>query len=281
MGYTKSGLIMVLTSTWVLNAVELPRTGWNLIAICQDMNSSEIDMSNIDEIQAQDGHTLYSSPTDEQYSNLDQLEAGYGYWVKGAKGVIFSEGVSASPIVKPLVRDGWNLMAACEDRLVKDVNMSEITEIQSQDGTSLYTGEFASYSNLLALNNGYGYWVKGNAGTPFSAKRSESDPYNDLLIAKNHLLRNVTATISGLDIMVVTDRNVTEISNQTMAIYGQVNGTATNALLKLNSNYSEGTHFAVKVYHEGCLVGLSEELVLNDAAAGAINFGSITTHLCD
>jgi len=39
-------------------------------------------MSGIAEIQSQDGKSIYSGDYDE-YSNLDKLEAGYGYWVKG------------------------------------------------------------------------------------------------------------------------------------------------------------------------------------------------------
>jgi len=49
--------------------------------------------------------------------------------------------------------------------------MSEITEIQSQDGKSIYTGEWADYSNLDKLINGYGYWIKGDMGVSFEAKR--------------------------------------------------------------------------------------------------------------
>lgn len=79
--------ITTLTST----ATELPRTGWNLIAVCQDIEHSELDMGNIAEIQAQDGRSIYTGVY-ASYSNLDRLEAGYGYWVRGVQGVQFDSG---------------------------------------------------------------------------------------------------------------------------------------------------------------------------------------------
>jgi hypothetical protein len=51
--------------------------------------------------------------------------------------------------------------------------MNGIEEIQSQDGKSIYTGDWAKYSNLDELVDGYGYWVKGSEETPFT---SSDDP---------------------------------------------------------------------------------------------------------
>lgn len=149
--------------------VPLTRDGWNLIGICQTMNREDIDMSGIEEIQAQDGKTLYTGEW-ANYSNLEILEAGYGYWVKGVSGTSFEVGVATDGLEKPLQRDGWNLMASCEDRSSDILDMSNITEIQAQDGETIYTGAWANYSNLETLLNGYGYWVKGEVGVMFNAK---------------------------------------------------------------------------------------------------------------
>jgi len=149
--------------------VPLTRDGWNLIGICQTMNREDIDMSGIEEIQAQDGTTIYTGAW-SNYSNLERLEAGYGYWVKGVSGTSFEVGVATDGLEKPLQRDGWNLMASCEEKTRGSIDMSNITEIQAQNGETIYTGDWASYSNLETLLNGYGYWVKGEVGVMFSAK---------------------------------------------------------------------------------------------------------------
>ncbi|MBU1667538.1 thrombospondin type 3 repeat-containing protein, partial [bacterium] len=149
--------------------VPLTRDGWNLIGICQTMNREDIDMSGIEEIQAQDGRTLYTGEWAD-YSNLDTLEAGYGYWVKGVSGTSFEVGVATDELEKPLQRDGWNLMASCEEQPRESIGMNSIEEIQAQDGETIYTGAWANYSNLETLLNGYGYWVKGEVGVMFNAK---------------------------------------------------------------------------------------------------------------
>lgn len=150
--------------------VPLQRDGWNLMAVCQDRNASEIDMHTIEQIQAQDGRTLYSG-ADANLSTLEMLEAGYGYWVKGQAGTVFDVGVAAAELQKPLTQEGWNLMASCEERSRDMMDMTDIEEIQAQNGESIYTGEWGEYSNLDSLLNGYGYWVKGNEGVGFFVNR--------------------------------------------------------------------------------------------------------------
>jgi len=167
-------IIMILTTTHI-NAsgyssgieITLKRDGWNLVAICQDMNASDIDMTNIEEIQDQDGKSIYTGEF-AQYSNLEQLKAGYGYWVKSNRGVKFKVGKTTNSLSVPLKRDGWNLIGICQDMPKESIDMTNIEEIQDQDGKSIYTGEFAQYSNLEQLDSGFGYWVKGNRGVSFA-----------------------------------------------------------------------------------------------------------------
>ena len=61
-------------------------------------------------------------------------------------------------------------MASCEERSSNLLDMTNITEIQNQDGKSIYTGEFAQFSNLDGLLNGYGYWIQGDKGVMFRSK---------------------------------------------------------------------------------------------------------------
>jgi len=149
--------------------ITLKRDGWNLVAVCQDINASSIDMTNIKEIQDQNGNSIYTGEY-AQYSNLKVLKAGYGYWVKSNKGVKFKVGQSTKKLSIPFKRDGWNLMAMCEDRQKSLLDMTNITEIQDQSGNSIYTGIYAEFSNLNILSAGYGYWVKASKGGFFIAK---------------------------------------------------------------------------------------------------------------
>lgn len=48
--------------------------------------------------------------------------------------------------------------------------MTNISEIQAQNGETIYIGAWAGYSNLEKLLNGYGYWVKREAGVGFGVK---------------------------------------------------------------------------------------------------------------
>lgn len=66
-----------------------------------------------------------------------------------------------------------------------------------------------------------------------------------------------------------------EISNDTKAVYGLINGKNTKALLKINGNYNEG-YFVVKVYSQKTLVGQSQKIILDSSSS--FDFGSISTN---
>lgn len=266
-------------------ATELKRDGWNLISVCQDMNKADIDMAGIEEIQNQDGLTIYTG-ANASLSNLNTLEAGYGYWVKGSAGTNFDGGVASTELKKPLKRDSWTLMAMCEDINATDINMTDIDEVQSQNGQTIYTGMWAEYSNLEKLIHGYGYWVKGSQGTLFTSFRGTNtcseiiDTHPSFKIAKDNLLKDVSKLFNGLTVTATTDSEVTETSMSTNAFYGVIDGASTKALLKLNSNYSNGSRFVVKVYRDGKLVGIGTEKVFDVTSTG-INFGVIDSLNCD
>jgi len=81
----------------------------------------------------------------------------------------------------------------------------------------------------------------------------------------------------GYKITIFSDKNLSlsdEISQSTKAIYGNINNTPTNALLKINSNYNQ-MNIVVKVYKDNQLVGSSKTLNIKDKPA--INFGNIIT----
>jgi signal peptidase I len=375
-------LLFFMGVSTVVNATELKRNGWNLIGVCADINRSNIDMTNIEEIQSQEGKTIYTG-TYLNYSNLEQLEAGYGYWVKGNSGVTFDSKESLGKLEKPLSREGWNLMSNCEDINQTDINMSKIIEIQSQDGKTIYTGVNARYSNLNALSNGYGYWVKGDVNSQWTAKRGGIfiyevinnkgevieyeyngyqiriladyvqtansqishtgvvvringedlpilqiqenyvgrnlviaiyDSNNELVllsdiqetqspvttfvltldtgnctqtvdthpsftVAKDNGLRELSKEFNNLRVTITTNGSVDATSNGSNAIYGIVDTIPTNALFKLNANYPLETDFVVKVYKDGKLVGISDEVTFNTATI--VDFSSIEIVECN
>lgn len=164
--------IVVIINFNFLEAVILQHDGWNLVSVCQDINQSDVNMSGIEELQSQDGESIYTGDY-RSFSNLEQLEAGYGYWVKGNKGSFFNVEVRSTEIIKPLKYSGWNLMAACEDIITDDIDMNEIEEIKNQLGHT-FTGSLEKDSNLSILLNGHGYWIKGDAGAKFKSKSFSS-----------------------------------------------------------------------------------------------------------
>ena len=261
--------LLLIVTTLFLDATELRRDGWNLISVCQDMNRTEIDMTGIEEIQSQDGKSIYTGEW-ESYSNLDRLQAGYGYWVKGTTGITFDSGESRSILEQPLLRDGWNLMASCEDIPSLDINLTEwnITEIQSQDGKSIYSGDWADYSNLDSLENGYGYWVKGNTGTPWVSKRGVSIPTGFDYQTINNSGEIIETNFEDLTIRLFVDYNETaDAQANHTGIVVRINGQDT-PLMQIQDTY-RGHNIVVGIYNmDGELIGVSDVVVVATEGAG-------------
>jgi hypothetical protein len=258
----KFTLVLLLITTLLADATELKRDGWNLISICQDINSSQVDMSRIEEIQNQSGESIYTGEYKE-YSNLDRLEAGYGYWVKGEKGVSFESGENSQKIMVPLIREGWNLMASCEDIAKSDINMSGIEEIQNQSGKSIYTGEWANYSDLDVLLNGYGHWVKGAVETLFVAKDGLSLPSGYQYQVIDSRGESVEGSHGEYKIVLLADYNESvDAQSNHLSILVRINGVDTTPL-HIQSSYSGHTLVVALYNQEGLLVGVSDIVMVN------------------
>jgi hypothetical protein len=88
----------------------------------------------------------------------------------------------------------------------------------------------------------------------------------------------VVKSFETYEVVVVGDTNLSEAqstSQSSKALYGTIDGKSTDALLKLNSNYSSDTQVVVKVYSSGKLVGSSEKIKIGNQSA--IDFGTINT----
>jgi hypothetical protein len=98
-------------------------------------------------------------------------------------------------------------------------------------------------------------------------------------IAKDNILKDVDKSFRGYQIKVYTDKSLGDnaVSYDTFALYGKINGENTAALLKLNSNYPQGTKIVVKVYDNNRekLIGESKVVVYH---GDIVNFGDIRLH---
>ena len=112
----------------------------------------------------------------------------------------------------------------------------------------------------------------GNRATKKRTVNVVNSNQNLKIVAKDNTLHEVSASFNGLTIKVTTNTTIDKVSNETIAIYGNVRGQNTGALLKLNANYPNGTKFVVKVYEGATLVGSSQELTYSGST---INFNDI------
>jgi hypothetical protein len=88
----------------------------------------------------------------------------------------------------------------------------------------------------------------------------------------------VVKSFETYEVVVVGDTNLSEAqstSQSSKALYGTIDGKSTDALLKLNSNYSSDTQVVVEVYSSCKLVGSSEKIKIGNQSA--IDFGNIET----
>jgi hypothetical protein len=260
-----SNIVLTFSSPITNNdhLITLQRDGWNLVSICETISKEEIDMTGIQEIQSQNGLTIYTGAF-APYSNLNQLEEGYGYWLKSTKGTMFDVGQAQFSLKIPLKRTGWNLMGVCEDRAKTDINMSFYKEIQSQNGGTIYTGAFESFSNLDTLINGYGYWVKGDNEIEWIAKDGVHVPTGFEYQTINNTGETIETSVNdySIKLWVNYEQSVDEQSNHT-AIQVKVNGVKT-PLMQIQSTYIS-KEMVVAVYDtEGILVGVSPIVTISN-----------------
>jgi len=112
-------------------------------------------------------------------------------------------------------------------------------------------------------------------GDSSSSTNSTQSPLPHLYKVVDNVGEVIQKEFQGYKITIFSDKNLSlshEISQSTKAIYGNINNTPTNALLKINSNYNQ-MNIVVKVYKDNQLVGSSKTLNIKDEPA--INFGNI------
>lgn len=99
---------------------------------------------------------------------------------------------------------------------------------------------------------------------------------SNLKLALNNTGSTVEELFNGYTLKIissVTLEELKETSQGTIAVYGTVNGDATQSLLKINTNYINST-ISVAVFEDEALVAQSETFTVSNE--DAINFGEIT-----
>ncbi|MBU1669399.1 hypothetical protein KKC13_13415 [bacterium] len=94
-------------------------------------------------------------------------------------------------------------------------------------------------------------------------------------VALDNMGNNVQKPFNEYEIRVLSDKNLTEsdqTSQETIAVYGTINGLSTKALLKINSHYRE-SNLTIEVYKNSQLLVAKKELSLTNQIA--VDFGQI------
>jgi hypothetical protein len=157
-------------------------------------------------------------------------------------------------------------------------NDAGATATDAEDCTVVVSSNIASVLNQLGTLGEYTvtYTATDSQGNVVTATRAINVIESSVdKIAKNNSLHDVNVTFDSFTVVVYTDTLVETTSNSTKAIYGNIDGNPTDALLQVNSNYPNGTAFIVKVFSDGTLVGASQKLILSDAS---LEFNNISTN---
>lgn len=152
-------------------------------------------------------------------------------------------------------------MASCENISLSEITLTGISEIQSQEGTTIYTGDLAKYSNLEGLFNGYGYWVKGDKGVEFTSKRALVIPAGFEYQAINNSGNTVEETYDGNKIKIYVDyrQNADDQANHT-GVAVTLDGNTTIPTMNIQDSY-RGHNIVIAVYNSnGELIGVSKEV---------------------
>ena len=152
--------------------------GWNLISLDRlpannDVAAlmAELIPGNLQYVTGfNGGATLYDPAGPSFLNTLQTFDAGYGYWVKVAQAdTLRVEGDPLAPGFLPAFDAGWNLIGYTSPEPVAPanffsglINSEELIYVTGFDGgLQVFDPNGLAFLNtLVALQNGFGYWVK-------------------------------------------------------------------------------------------------------------------------
>lgn len=273
----------------VLNAGSLElKQGWNLIGTNSHESLSSILSSlgstNLEVIQGP-SKTYQKAYVDQGLTFLNdftQFETGKGYWVKLANdaSLTYNE-VSFSSNQTISLKSGWNLIDPLTDLVIADIKTqlgdTNILVVQGPSKTyqKAYVDQGLSFLNdFTQFEAGKGYWVKLTNDANLTFDFSSTLNRDALDNSGNAIVKDFVVDNKNIKLKVFTNNlNVEGTSNSTISIFGNINSTSTDSLLKLNSGYDVGDKFKVVVYDENDnTLGSSSDVTYEGTA---INFGTI------
>lgn len=152
-----SSLLLGASSLFATDLTE----GWNLVAACEDIEVTSLDLTNITEIQST-GAILFNTEYALDGSG-ETMEAGIGYWINAATDTSIELGSTGSqPSID--LNEGWNLVGACVSADVTALNLTDISEIQDTSSI-LYNLDYGLDGSDASVEAGNGYWVKASTST--------------------------------------------------------------------------------------------------------------------
>jgi len=163
---------MAVIENTLFDHIELT-PGWNLISLCKQPSDTSID-SVLKDIEGkyssvwsfQNNYWKLYNPEGSGFSDLDTMEAGWGYWINMMEAATLTvTGTEPSKSID-LIR-GWNLVGynSCTPQSIVDA-------LASIDGKSIsvwayingqwrvYDPANPGFSDLTTMEPGYGYWIK-------------------------------------------------------------------------------------------------------------------------
>ena len=278
--------MVFLCSTLMSTELSL-KSGWNLVGVDAPLTLDEIKTQlGVDNLLVIQGPVkVYKKEhVDANLSNLNDFtafEQKKGYWVKLEQNATLTYNLLEQHQNSETLtlKEGWNLISPSKKlslkALLNKIGQDNLLVVQGEDKTyqKRYIDEgFSSANDLDTLELGKGYWVKvaqaKNIELIFNIDKSAIDN-RGAVVLKDFILNSITYTLKVFANTTPTN----ETSTSTIALLGNINGVSTEALLKLNSNYTSGTAFMVKVYKAEVEVGSSLEVKYSSSA---IDFGNIT-----
>jgi len=152
--------------------------GWNLISLDRTPLDAavaavmaDLEPGNLLYVTGFDAGASFYDPAGLSFLNtLSSLEDGYGYWVKvAADDTLRVEGAALPAGTLPTLDAGWNLVAYTAEGAASPATVfadllaaDELVYVTGFDGgVSIYDPAGLPFLNsLVAMQNGFGYWVK-------------------------------------------------------------------------------------------------------------------------
>ncbi len=285
----KKILLLLTLLVSFISADELKlKSGWNLVGINAPLTLTElqnqIGVTNLLVIQGPQ-KTYQKSYVDEGKSFLNDFEAferGKGYWVKinNDSTLNYTPSNNTESSYTLTLQQGWNLIqspiALTLNEIISQVGSDNLLVIQGSTQTyqkAYKDGGYGYLNDFETFNLQSGYWIKVATTTTLEFI------FNIDKIAVNNsgqaLFGSMDFNGSNYTFKVFTNTEPTNmVSQSTIALVGTINGINSASMFKLNSNYTLGSSFVVKVFN-----AQNEEIAKSDRVkyqTSPINFGTLS-----